>query len=378
MKSKNNSALLKILLIANIFFALLLILSYSAPYINPQKIWFIAFIGLLYPFLLIVNLLFVILWLIKFKKYVLISLLSIIIGYNHINSIYKINFSDDIPNDSTFTVLSYNIRLFNIYEYQRKDIRKFEPRNQIISYIINQKPDIICFQEFFYDKSGFYKTVDTIILKSNNMKYYYTSYIIDNEKYYYSGVATFSKYPIIDCGILPYSKKTANKSIFTDIVKGDDTLRIFNVHLESNRLNKTDEKFYQEFLNHDNQDEIKKGTRKILSKIKRAFINRSTQAIELQKNIEQSPYPVIVCGDFNDTPISYTYRVVSKNLKDAFIENGKGIGITYNGKFPSYRIDYILHDENFISTYYRKDNINISDHFPIIAKLKLNEKKGEK
>lgn len=373
MKSKKSTAFVKILFIANVFFSLFLLFSYLSPYIDPEKFWLAAFIGLLYPYLVIVNLLFLLLWIIKLKKYFFLPLISLLVGYGNLNSLYKINFKKEKSHDSTFTLLSYNIRLFNVFEFQRFDKKKFEPRNIIISYIIEQNPDIICFQEFFYDKSGFYKTIDTI-LNANKMGYYYTSFNLSKNKYYYSGVATFSKYPIIAKGILPYSEKTANKSIFTDIVRGNDTIRIFNIHLESNRLNKTDEIFYQEFLTQNNQYEIKKGTKKILSKVKRAFIRRSHQAKELHTIIGQSPYPAVVCGDFNDTPVSFTYKTVSKNLKDAFLENGKGIGITYNGKFPSYRIDYILYDDNFISTYFRKDNIQISDHYPILAKLKINEK----
>jgi len=373
MKSKKNSAFIKFIFIANVFFSLLLIISYLTPYFDPEKFWIIAFVGLLYPYLVIINLLLVLLWLVKLKKFIFLPLLSLIIGYSNLTSLYRINFSKEKSIDSKFTLLSYNVRLFNIYEFKRFDKNKTKPRNQIISYIVDKKPDIICFQEFFFDKSGYYKTVDTI-LKANNMNYFYSSINISNEKYYYSGVATFSKYPIINKGILTYSEKSANKSIFTDLVVESDTIRIFNVHLESNRLNKTDENFYQDFLSQNDQNEIKKGTKKILSKFKRAFIKRSFQAKELQKYIELSPYPVIVCGDFNDTPISFTYRTISKKLNDAFKENGKGFGITYNGKFPSYRIDYILYDDNLISTFYQKDNLKISDHYPIIAKFKINEK----
>jgi len=377
MKSKKNTVLVKIFFITNVFFSLLLLVSYITPYVDPEKLWVFAFIGLLYPFLVIINILFIFFWLIKFKVFILLPLISLILGYSHLSSLYRISFSSEQPHDATFTLLSYNVRLFNIYEFQKSDKRKFEPRNQIINYIIENNPDIICFQEFFYDKSGFYKTVDTI-MKANNMNDYFTSFTINNDKSYYSGVASFSRYPIINKGILPFSINTANKSIFIDIVRDKDTIRIFNVHLESIRLNKTDEIFYKDFLSQNNQNEFKKGTKKILTKVKRAFIKRSVQAKELHKCIMQSPYPVVVCGDFNDTPISFTYKTVSKNLHDAFLKNGKGISITYKRKFPAYRIDYILYDDNIVSTYYQRDKIKTSDHYPIIAKLRINEKSEKK
>ena len=183
------------------------------------------------------------------------------------------------------------------------------------------------------------------------------------------GLATFSKYPITSTKPLHF-ENTTNFSIQTDIDINGKHIRIFNNHLESIRLQKENYNFIDS-LEFKNDQERRKGIYDIFSKLKHAFANRSYQAQTIGRHIKNSPFPAIVCGDFNDTPISYVYRTVKGDLKDSFIESGGGFGGTYNGNLPSFRIDFIFHDKSFESFNHKRIKVNYSDHYPIKTTLKL-------
>jgi len=367
-KKSQHSIFTKIAFFINIIFAVCLLLSYLAPYISPDKYWMIAFFGLAYPLLLLINLIFVIFWLILVKKHLLLSLIVILIGYSYLNNTFQLSPDHLKKKEQSVKLLSYNVRLFNVYKYNRDDKGRYKDRDTIFDFIREEAPDIMCFQEFYQEKSGRFKTIDTIV-KFQQAKFYHTGYTSEKESREYFGVATFSKYPIVRRGKVKFDEKSDNLCIFSDIVKDKDTIRVYNVHLESIRLSKEDEMFYEDIGNQNEQDKIKSGTRKILSKLKHSFIKRALQARNIAEHIKQSPYPVIVCGDFNDTPTSYAYHIVSENLKDAFVESGKGIGNSYNGKFPSFRIDYILHSADFSAYDFEVKKTDCSDHYPIVARL---------
>ena len=152
--------------------------------------------------------------------------------------------------------------------------------------------------------------------------------------------------------------------VYADIKLPDDTIRVFNAHLESIHLD------YQQYnlidslnlnVNESNREELKR----ILRNIRQAFQKRSEQIDILRKEVDKSPYPVIICGDFNDTPVSYTYKNIKKNLKDSFVESGKGMGTSYQQFFLPLRIDFILHDPKIISTGHEVIDIDYSDHKPV-------------
>ncbi|MEI6695887.1 MAG: endonuclease/exonuclease/phosphatase family protein [Bacteroidota bacterium] len=368
-KKSQHSILRTFAFILNLIFAVCLLISYLAIYISPDQYWYIAFFGLAYPFLLLINLFFVLGWLILFKKQLLLSLIVILIGFNYLNSSFQISAKHLKDNDKSIKVLSYNVRLFNVYKYKKLNKERYNERNKIFGFIKAAAADILCFQEFYYDRSGKFITLDSIV-KFQDAIFYHTAYTSEIEtNMYFSGIATFSKYPIINKGKLKFDQKSDNLCIFSDIVKGEDTIRVYNIHLESIRLSKEDEMFYDDIGNQNEQDGIKMGSRKILSKLKHAFIKRASQARTIADHIKQSPYPVLVCGDFNDPPVSYAYHIVSQNLKDAFIESGRGIGNSYNGKFPSFRIDYILHSSEFSAYDFEVKKADYSDHFPVVARI---------
>jgi endonuclease/exonuclease/phosphatase family metal-dependent hydrolase len=372
-RNKKLSFISRILLLINYFFAICLLISYTASYISPATLWIIAFFGLVYPFLLIINIIFVILWLLRLKKYLFISLISIFIGWNHITNYIQFNNKQKPVSNNDVKILSYNVRSFGLYNYNKDWSYNFERKDSIFKFIKKQSSDIICFQEFVYDKTGGFKTLDTII-KFQKAVNYHTEYTKSSKNINYFGLATFSYYPIINKGKILFNTNSCNSCIFSDIKINDDTIRVYNVHFESVHLGHQDYKFAEDMSNIKNitnKKEVKTCSKRILSLLKIAFIKRASQAELVARHIKASPYPVIICGDFNDVPYSYSYHTASKGLLDAFVQSGKNFGQTYLGTFPSFRIDYILYNKKFTSYNFKTYHIKFSDHYPVSCYFKL-------
>ena len=262
--------------------------------------------------------------------------------------------------------MSYNVRLFDLYNYNKDWSFNFEGRNQIFKFIRNESPDIACFQEYFYDSSNKFCTTDSLtsILKTKYLYTYFPQTLKETDHY---GIAIFSRYPIIGSGAIVFENKTNNTAIYIDIKKDNEIFRIYNAHLQSIKFGKEDYVFADDSpKNKAKSNNLNKASQKIISKLKQAYLLRAGQALQLEKHISESPYPVILCGDFNDTPTSFTYHTLSKKLTDSFIESGKGIGRSYAGKMPSFRIDYIFHDNHFEGyDFITHQEINASDHYPV-------------
>ncbi|MFO7853262.1 MAG: endonuclease/exonuclease/phosphatase family protein [Bacteroidota bacterium] len=351
----------KILLILNAIVALALLISYASVIINPEKIAFPAFFGLAYPYLLLVNIIFVFIWAINFRKEVFISILVIALGFNHLNNF--IRFRNNQSGDYDFSLTSYNIRLFNHYE---DDINS---ENEILNYLKSGNPDILCLQEFYFN--GPLSSVDrrfaTVINENYNVHKKFVR-IKDNRHY---GIVTFTTFPVVNRGGITHPG-SASLSIYTDILIDKDTFRIYNNHLQSFKLRSMERSLIEEIYTNDQEGTVKE-LKDLSFSLKQGFARRAHQARILKEHIDLSPYPVIVCGDFNDTPISYSYRKIRKGLKDAFVESGGGAGFTYKGKYPSNRIDYILFDSRITSSGYKTDRIKYSDHYPVTAYFKISD-----
>jgi endonuclease/exonuclease/phosphatase family metal-dependent hydrolase len=218
-------------------------------------------------------------------------------------------------------------------------------------------------QEFYL--SGNPKNAGQMVNSATGATYYSHIKLIGSGKDRYYGIATFSKYPIIRKGEIIH-KGSSSLSIFSDVVIEGDTFRIYNNHLQSFRLKRMERSFFEEFTDTDDKETLNE-VKNLWSRLKKGFVNRAYQAQTLKERIKNSPYPVIVAGDFNDTPVSYSYRKIRKGLYDSFVNSGYGAGFTYKGNYPPNRIDYILYDNNLINKSFEILKVKYSDHYPIMA-----------
>jgi endonuclease/exonuclease/phosphatase family metal-dependent hydrolase len=358
-----------IVLYLNILFAVVLLLSYLSVYINPAKCWYFAFIGLSYPFFLAVNVLFLIYWTVRWKKAAIISLVVVSIGWTYITDYYRPGFmrhkKEQVKEGShSFRLMTYNVRIFNLYKWLKNS-----SRSQIVDYIKSQSPNILCLQEFYIKGSGPY-TIDNLDSDLKKTPFHHIAYTYSNNNKSFYGIATFSAYPIINRGSIRFSNSN-NICIYTDVVIKDDTIRIYNSHLQSIHLIKRNYDFIDSIYIYRTENRLE-GVKDISSRLRRAYIARSKQVDKIVANIKKSPYRVIVCGDFNDTPISYTYHKMKDRLDDAFVESGQGLGNTYSGSFPSFRIDYILHSKGLPTYDFECMKVELSDHYPLFCSFRLN------
>jgi len=349
----------KILFLLNIVAALALLTAYLSVIIPPEKLAFPAFFGLAYPYILLLNIIFVITWALNFKPEVLISLIVIIIGLNHLNNYFRLGKTG--RDDYDFSLMSYNIRLFNHYDTEENSEKK------ILEYLASEKPDILCMQEFYINGPVSEVKKRFALPVSKDYKVH-SKFIRIRENSYY-GIVTFTRFPVAGRGDLLHPS-SASLSIYTDLVISDDTVRVYNNHLQSFKLRRMERTLLEELYTGE-ENQTMKELRNLSFSLKQGFVRRSQQARKVKELIDNSPYPVIVCGDFNDTPISYSYRKIRKGLNDAFVESGNGAGFTYKGKYPPNRIDYILFDDSFLSNGYKTDRIKYSDHYPVSTLLKI-------
>ncbi|UKN01945.1 endonuclease/exonuclease/phosphatase family protein [Paracrocinitomix mangrovi] len=363
--SRRTHWILKIFLWINILDALLLIGAYVNTHISPNSIPYISFLGLGYPIILVIALLFIIFWLFFKRKYALISIITILIGFNHFRHFYAITLSQSELTNPV-KVMSFNVHVFDVYNKQNR----VENRNSIFSFLNDEQADILCFQEYYHhENSNEFVTKDSMV-KLLDLKYIHERYTHEMSGQRYFGVATFSKYPIINKGEIPFANDNNNYCIYSDIKINDDTVRVFNAHIGSIRFQSDDYDFFGDPNGPISKSKETAG-RRILGRIKQAFEKRAVQAEAVRRQIEASPFPVIVCGDLNDTPVSYSYRQFSANLNDAFVESGNGVGQTYIGKVPSNRIDYIFHDPTMRSSNFTTHQVNLSDHKPISCLIEM-------
>lgn len=299
----------------------------------------------------------------------LILLVLIIGGKLHFRMIAMGSEVDNLPSeDKVLNIMSYNVRLFNLYNSDQST--QIENRNRIFEYISIKNPDVICFQEFYHqDRPTSFPTRDTLI-DFLEIKDYHERYAHKLSGRQNFGVAVLSKYKMIAKGDVMFSTQGDNDfnyCIFVDIVKNQDTFRIYNVHLQSIKLQQDE---YSVFENGKTQTVDKKSTiRLLIDKLRIAYPKRAEQARTVMDHVANSPYPTIVCGDFNDTPLSYAYNQFNQLLTDAYRNCSSGIGSTYVGKVPAGRIDYIFHTDNLNSSHFEIQKQAFTDHRAISCKI---------
>ncbi len=342
---------------------LLLLISYAAPYVSPELFWPVSFLGLAYPVIVALNLLFAIYWIAFFKLKFLISLVGISLGFNYITLFVQINAKRTTEKEHIIRAMSFNMRYFGAFE--GKELEKPE---RFFSVFDKVNADVICLQE---SKSIGTKIDDPLFnVFFNKIKSYHTVGLSTNKstgKKSTDDLLIASRFPIIKADIVERVAESGNYTIYADIVAHGDTIRVVNTHLRSIHF---ENKEYNVVKNLDS-DSLVSGYKSISQKLKAAFIDRAKQAQNIREFLLVSPYPIILCGDFNDSPTSYAYNLLKGRLKDSFVESGSGLGRTYVGTMPSFRIDYILADPKYsIYNYYAKA-FEFSDHKMVSCTIKL-------
>jgi endonuclease/exonuclease/phosphatase family metal-dependent hydrolase len=330
----------------NIVLAVLTFIAYVLPFLAPKLFPILSVLTLVLPLFLILNAMFFAFWAIQLKRQVVLSALMLLMGITFINKFYKFSSVNLPESEKDFTVMSYNVRLFNLFkwidnDHVVKDIRTF---------INEQNPDILCLQE--YSESAHI-----------DLKVYPYQYVMMQGDRIKTGQGIFSKFPIIDKGKLEFPNSN-NNAVYADIKKGIDTIRVYSIHLQSIRITPD----VDEINNEGAIDQKKSGI--IFRRISKAFRAQQQQAEIIMNDKKECPYPIIICGDMNNSPFSYVYRSIKGKLNDSFEEGGNGFGQTYHFKYYPARIDYIFADPKMkVKNFKSFPDFNNSDHYPIMTRL---------
>ena len=337
---KNLSFLEKFIFLVNSILAVLFLISLVIPYIKPSIFPYFSILSLFSPLIILINILFIFYWIAKLKKQFLLSVLILLIGYNSVLTFINFSNNSSYMTKNKVSIISYNVRLFNLYNW----IDENNIEDQINSFLVDKSPDIICLQEYrgnIIDLPNYPYRFE--FLRGNNIKY---------------GQVIFSKFPILNKGSVDFSSMS-NNAIFVDLKIHNDTIRFYNVHLQSFAL--------ENEIDLSTINTIQK--KEIVTNLSNTFITQQRQVDVLRNSIDNSPYKNVLSGDFNNTAFSYTYKNLINGFKDSFMLKGNGLGITFNYNFIPLRIDFILVDDNFRVNQFKTYKINLSDHEPIFSEF---------
>ncbi len=343
--------------------ALLLVCAYVSRYVNPNDVWFFAFAGLGAPILYVINIVFALYWVIRWKRYVFLPLAVVLTGAGWIPLFFRPTLRQQYPGTEpkAQVVMSYNVAGF----LTERNGRMVSALDSVAASVARAKPDILCIQEFQCNNAGLKPHLDSLI----GLPYDRVNYKVSNASGGGWGLAIYSNYRIIRSGTVDFGEST-NSALWADLLARGDTVRVFNCHLQTTSVDQSDREYLteQEFMADSTREER---VRSIAGKLRRNFRIRAAQVDSLAPMIHSSPHPVIVCGDFNDTPMSYAYRTMRGDLADAFVEKGTGVPSTYQGLFNLFRIDYIFHSRGITTVGYHSPPGDYSDHKAVIARLNI-------
>ncbi len=334
----------------NIVLTITTFVAYILPFLAPKFFPLLSVFTLFLPLFFVLNALFFLYWGFQFRKRMILSGLVLLMGITFFNKFYKFSTKDYIEEDTDFKVMSYNVRLFNVFKWlERDDV----PEN-ILSFVNEKNPDILCFQE--YSNSALI-----------DLKVYRHKYIFTGGEQIKSAQAIFSKFPIINEGVILFPKSD-NSVVFVDVKKGKDIIRVYNMHLQSIKISPDVSE-----LDKKNINALDKGkSQKMFYRISEAFKQQQEQAEMIKEHKSNCKYPIVICGDMNNSAFSYVYRNIKGKLKDCFEEAGTGFGATYKFRYYPARIDYIFVDDSMqVKEFEIFSDFENSDHFPIMARISM-------
>ncbi len=344
----------------NVIIFIVTIVAYLSTNVSPERFWIAGFLSLSIPVLLLLNLLLFVYCLFRRNISLLFPLAALLIGYRFLMASVAINASAPVDTYD-FSLLSYNVRVFNTYAYLQKDSSQ---NLSMIEWVARNDADIKCLQEYYNDDhSAIYNTYTRISQGKNQHAYLKPTLV--NQIGAQFGLAIFSKFPMLATGEVRMDSSRHRFAIFADLLLGNDTLRVYNVHLQSMSI---DERKIGDM------EKAKENYTQIAKKLQFGFVSRAREVDHLVAHISQSPYPTVVCGDFNDIPYSYTYLKLKQLLHNAFEEAGNGLGFSYNGRLFFLRIDNQFYNNGLNAYHFSTDRkVLYSDHFPIKAYYSLGK-----
>jgi len=368
----------RVFIALNIIAIVLFLLACANPYLHPGKWWFVALLGLIFPLLLVVigGFFIVGLFLPSYRPWSLASLITLIIGWSSIHSFLALHPGKkfEIKKDpASLRLMTWNIRSFDETITKKRGANGHKAK--MLSFIDSLQPDVLCLQEFYQSGPPGNPFSNIALIRDRlHMPYFYFSRdYIRADRMYEQGVIIFSRYPIVDSSMLRYSRpdgiRATESLLATDIKVGDDTVRVYTTHLQSVLFRSKD--FHDIEIIKNVDDSILSATKSITKKLRYAFRHRGDQAEQVRSELDKSPLPGLICGDFNDVPNSYAYHTIRGDWQDAFLKKGFGIGRTYVHISPTLRIDYVLTNSGFEVQQCARFVTPWSDHHPVVADLRI-------
>lgn len=346
----------RIVLAINALVAALMTLCAFSSYLNPYTFPVLSCAGLAFPIFLLLNVLFLIFWLFFKRKYALLPFFTLFACVGQIRDYMPLNgFSEQVPDDA-IKVLSYNVMYFDSHKPHTE-----ENPNEMVQYLQKCDADIVCLQEVSFNNANPKKFLSEKVFRKALPYPYFSHYLAKG-----NGWLCMSRYPILSSRMIEY-ESVGNGSMAYQLKIGADTLLLINNHLESNKLTLDDRSAYRDMIKAPEEEKLKSTSKLLLGKVADAVSIRAAQADSVAKYIRESKCKyVVVCGDFNDSPLSYAHRVIGEGLNDAFIETGNGLGISYNRNGFYFRIDHIMASDSLeLFNCTVDDTIEASDHYPI-------------
>ncbi len=370
--------------VTSYFILLIIFLAASAtPSLNPSRWWWVGFTGLIYPYILMVVTMLTLFMIFYRPRVAILGIIALLFSYEDIGALvaFRMSAKFNIQKDpGHFRLMTWNVRRFTPFMED-----KFNPRNNNLDSIIDEvnkySPDILCFQEFYSGQSKNEKNLERIKKECGFSFHAFSNTGSFNMKVQ-SGTVIFSRFPILKTYEyqLPEDISTASETpVFTDILIVNDTIRVGTIHMESFGFMGRDYMRLSKIKNQEDTGLV--ASRKIFRKMQYAFSQRGKQADIMRDKIEEAAHPAIVCGDLNDVPNSYVYFKVRKDMNDAFLEKGSGLGKTYYSRqskslawLPTLRIDYIFTDQALRVQQFTMVTRKLSDHRGLVTDIEVPKK----
>ena len=355
-----------VLFVVTVSLSVVLLIAYLTPHVAPSTFGSLTIVGIFAPILYIGEVICLLCWMIMGRwKIVGVVALLLVPGLFHISDFYNVVYMRQVeqkPSRGSFTLMSYNVRGF------RNDSSSRAVDNHVAYFESQELADIVCFQEYALDIPNVERIDSLFNARQNRL---YVKDVVESGEVV---LRTYSRFPIVGSGSL--SGEGRGTSLWVDVIVGkNDTLRVFNNHLHSMNISSEDSSDIEHGKILNDGDRMQS----IVDRIAKNSSIRAEYVDTLRTIVDSSPYRNIICGDFNDTPMSYVYGELKNGYVDAFEQCGSGYGYTFRPMHGTLRIDYILFSQELEAESYLADKSNeLSDHLPITARLKIRPKEQKK